>query len=105
MSLDRLGDGLVGFLKTDQIADGTDGTKERPRGVFLSGTRQSGGSPGALCVEGRERSDQQKRHACLVPDAELPESEKEYDRKSALETLKGIIALGYSIREANEEPK
>ena len=31
------------------------------------------------------------------PYAQLPESEKEYDRAIALETLKAIIALGYRI--------
>ena len=33
----------------------------------------------------------------LVPYAELPESEKTYDRNTALETLRAIIALGYTI--------
>lgn len=37
----------------------------------------------------------------LVPYNELPESEKEYDRNTALETLKLIIKMGYSI-EKNE---
>jgi hypothetical protein len=32
-----------------------------------------------------------------VPYQELPESEKEYDRQMAMETLKAIIALGYRI--------
>lgn len=33
----------------------------------------------------------------LVPYSELPESEKEYDRNTALETLKLVIKLGYHI--------
>ena len=33
----------------------------------------------------------------LVPYDELPESEKEYDRNTAIETLKLIIKLGYKI--------
>jgi ryanodine receptor 2 len=32
-----------------------------------------------------------------VPYSELPEAEKEYDRITALETLKTIIKLGYRI--------
>lgn len=32
-----------------------------------------------------------------VPYDELPESEKEYDRNTAIETLKLIIKLGYKI--------
>jgi len=33
----------------------------------------------------------------LVPYEELPESEKHYDRATAIETLKAIIVLGYTI--------
>ena len=33
----------------------------------------------------------------LVPYNELPDEEKEYDRKTVLETLKLIIKLGYKI--------
>ena len=46
---------------------------------------------------GEKRDDAQKRHPCLVPYSELPESEKEYDRRTALDTLKLILALGYRI--------
>lgn len=46
---------------------------------------------------GEKRDDIKKETPCLVPYSELPESEKEYDRKTALETLKLIIALGYKI--------
>lgn len=47
---------------------------------------------------GRERNDVQKTHPCLVPYSELSDSEKEYDRVTALETLKLVVALGYEIR-------
>jgi ryanodine receptor 2 len=46
---------------------------------------------------GAERNDSQKKHPCLIPYAQLPDSEKKYDRKAAMETLKAIIALGYRI--------
>ncbi|MBI3467530.1 MAG: Ryanodine receptor Ryr [Planctomycetes bacterium] len=46
---------------------------------------------------GPARNDAQKEHPCLVPYNQLPESEKEYDRKAAMETLKAIVALGYRI--------
>ena len=48
-------------------------------------------------VYGEERSDAQKTTPCLVPYSDLPESEKEYDRITAMETLKLIVALGYTI--------
>jgi RyR domain len=46
---------------------------------------------------GPKRDDAQKHHPCLVPYAQLAESEKEYDRKTATETLKLILALGHDI--------
>jgi len=46
---------------------------------------------------GAERNDKRKEHPCLVPYEELPESEKEYDRKTAMETLKAINILGFKI--------
>jgi ryanodine receptor 2 len=46
---------------------------------------------------GPRRDDQLRQHPCLVPYADLPESEKEYDRKTALQSLKAIVALGYRI--------
>ena len=47
---------------------------------------------------GEQRDDLKKTHPDLVPYRDLSESEKEYDRKSAVGVLKAIIALGYSIR-------
>lgn len=46
---------------------------------------------------GPQRDDAKKQHPCLVPYNELTESEKEYDRKMAVETLKLIQSLGYRI--------
>jgi len=46
---------------------------------------------------GPQRNDEQKHHPCLVPYDQLPESEKEYDRLTALGTLKAILQLGYRI--------
>ena len=45
------------------------------------------------------RNDIKKTTPCLVPYTELPESEKEYDRNTALETLKLILKLGYEIKQ------
>ena len=46
---------------------------------------------------GPERDDVLKENPCLVPYDELPEREKVYDRKTSVETLKLIVALGYTI--------
>ncbi len=46
---------------------------------------------------GPRRDDVQKLHPCLLPYADLPESEKEYDRIAAIGALKAILKLGYRI--------
>lgn len=52
---------------------------------------------------GKERNDQLKQHPCLIPYDELPEIEKDYDRNTAMETLKLIQKLGYTIKKENHE--
>lgn len=46
---------------------------------------------------GPVRDDARKHHPCLVPYNELPESEKEYDRNTAISTLKFIVKNGFGI--------
>ena len=46
---------------------------------------------------GPERDDAKKQHPCLIPYADLPEEEKEYDRNTSLETLRFIIKAGFKI--------
>ncbi len=46
---------------------------------------------------GPERNDALRHHPCLVPYEDLPESEREYDRNTSIETLKLICKLGFKI--------
>lgn len=46
---------------------------------------------------GPVRDDAKKQTPCLVPYDQLPESEKEYDRNTAMGTLKLILTLGFDI--------
>lgn len=46
---------------------------------------------------GEERNDELKHHPCLIPYEELPEVEKDYDRDTALGTLKLICKFGFKI--------
>lgn len=48
-------------------------------------------------VYGETRNDEKKATPCLVPYSELTEEEKEYDRNTAIQTLKLIVTLGYRI--------
>ncbi|MBI5851949.1 MAG: hypothetical protein HZB39_13125 [Planctomycetes bacterium] len=46
---------------------------------------------------GPSRDDAQKLHPDLVPYAELSDSEKDFDRRTALGSIEAILALGYRI--------
>lgn len=47
---------------------------------------------------GEQRDDKLKTHPCLVPYEELPDAEREYDRQTAVQTLKLILKLGFKIQ-------
>lgn len=47
---------------------------------------------------GPERNDHKKEHPNLIPYSQLSEEDKDYDRNTAMETLKTIISLGYTIQ-------
>ena len=47
---------------------------------------------------GPVRDDTTKQTPCLVPYDMLPENEKDYDRHTAMETIKLILQLGYQIQ-------
>ena len=46
---------------------------------------------------GKERNDTDKKHPDLVPYTALPDSEKEYDRLMAFNTIKLVKKLGFDI--------
>ena len=60
--------------------------------VWAQGRIEDGWHYGAV------RDDHEKLHPCLVAYEELSENEKDYDRHTAMETLKFIIKLGYEIK-------
>ena len=49
---------------------------------------------------GPRRDDARKEHPNLVPYEELSESDRDYDRRTAMETVKTILVLGYRIEKA-----
>jgi hypothetical protein len=54
-------------------------------------------------THGPKRDDEKKQTPVLVPYQDLSESEKEYDRDNAVQTIKTIIALGGRV-EAPQKP-
>lgn len=54
---------------------------------------------------GPELNDTLKQHPCLVDYDELPDSEKAYDRNTAMETLKTILKLGWGISQHKNQSR
>lgn len=48
-------------------------------------------------VYGPTRDDAKKTHPDLVPYGELPESERQYDRYTAAQTIQYLLDMGYHI--------
>lgn len=63
--------------------------------VWAAGRVKEGGTYGKV------KDTEKKTTPCLVPYDDLPESEKEYDRNTAMKTLKLITKLGYTITKKN----
>ena len=51
---------------------------------------------------GPRRDDELKTHPDLVPYAELPESEKRYDRNTAMNSIKLVMKLGCDLVKRQE---
>ncbi|MDO4563816.1 MAG: RyR domain-containing protein [Clostridia bacterium] len=48
-------------------------------------------------IYGEQHDDRCKQTPYLVPYSKLPDDEREYDRKTATETIKFILSKGYRI--------
>ncbi len=77
---------------TEELLELTEKIAENVHEVWAQGRIKEGWTYGSV------RDDAKKTTPCLVPYCELPESEKEYDRNTALETIRLIVTLGYEIK-------
>lgn len=82
---------LSNIALSDDLLELTELIAENVHDVWALGRIKDG------WIYGEFRDDSKKETPCLVPYSELPESEKEYDRNTALETVKLIISKGYKI--------
>lgn len=80
------------IVLSDDLLELTEKIAENVHDVWAEGRIKEGWTYGEV------RDDAKKETPCLVAYDELPESEKEYDRNTALETVKLIIKLGYEIK-------
>ncbi|MGN1202629.1 MAG: RyR domain-containing protein [Eubacterium sp.] len=76
---------------SDDLLDLTEKIAENAHEVWAAGRIAEG------WTYGEKKDDTEKTTPCMVPYSQLPESEKEYDRNTVLETLKLIIKYGYKI--------
>lgn len=75
----------------DELLELTEKIAANTHDVWASGRLKEGWS------YGKTRDGEKKTTPCLVSYDELPDSEKEYDRNTSLETIKLILKLGYQI--------
>lgn len=79
------------IILSEELTELTEKIAENVHDVWAEGRIKEG------WTYGEKRNDDTKTTPCLVPYSELPDSEKEYDRNTALGTLRLIIKLGYKI--------
>ena len=85
-----------GVVLTDNVMELSELIAKNTHEVWSAGRIRDG------WTYGEERNDAAKTHPCLIHYEDLPESEKEYDRNTSLETLKLIVKLGYRIVKTEE---
>ena len=78
-------------IVSDEIAALSEKLAENTHDVWARGRLDEG------WTDGKTLDRDKKTHPLLVPYGELTESEKDYDRRTSLETLKVLQKLGFSI--------
>lgn len=76
----------------EELLSLTEAIAENAHEVWAIGRKKEG------WTFGPERDDKNLKHPDLVPYSELPESERDYDREVAMQTLRLVRKLGFSIQ-------
>lgn len=84
-------------LNTD-LLDLREAIAENAHEVWADQRQEEGWTYGPM------RDDQKKLHPDMLPYTQLPESEKEYDRRMAFDTIKLMKKLGYDIIKHEDTP-
>lgn len=77
---------------TDDLIELREAIAENAHEVWAAARKKEG------WTYGKERDDANKKHPDLIPYSSLPDSEKEYDRLMALDTIKLVMKLGWELR-------
>lgn len=76
----------------DSLSDLTEAIAENTHDCWAKARMEQG------WTYGPRRDDVKKKHPDLIPYSLLPEEEKEYDRITAMNAIKLVISLGYTIK-------
>ena len=82
---------LDDVVLTDDLLELREAIAENAHDVWATARKKEG------WTFGPERDDTNKKHPDLIPYSSLPDSEKEYDRLMALDTIKLVKKLGFEI--------
>lgn len=82
---------LGGIELTPQLEQLREAIAENAHEVWAAGRIREG------WTYGPERDDKLKKHPDLIPYSDLPDSEKQYDRETAMNTIKLVMKLGYDL--------
>ena len=87
---------LDGILLNDDLLALREAIAENAHDVWATARIKEGWSYGP------KRDDVQKKHPDLIPYSALPDSEKDYDRLMALDTIRLVKKLGFEITKKRE---
>ena len=76
---------------TDDLVELREAIAENAHEVWAAARKKEG------WTYGKVRDDEHRKHPDLIPYSALPDSEKEYDRIMALNTIKLVRKLGFDI--------
>lgn len=85
---------LESILLTDDLQELQEAIAENAHEVWAAARMKEG------WTYGPKRDDAHKKHPDLIPYSSLPDSEKEYDRQMAFDTIKLVKKLGFEIVKA-----
>ena len=85
---------LESILLTDDLQELQEAIAENAHEVWAAARMKEG------WTYGPKRDDAHKKHPDIIPYSSLPDSEKEYDRQMAFDTIKLVKKLGFEIVKA-----